>query len=148
MQVLDGIGIALVCVALALLGLALRRALIAHGGGTVEMSLRLRRRRHGQGWSLGVARYSRDDLQWFRVFSYSPRPRRTLSRGSVEILDRRTPTLPESLALQKGMSIVTLQNGTQRVELGMTEPVLTGFLSWLEAAAPGSALPPTGDYLP
>ena len=29
----------------------------------------------GRGWLLGLGRYSGDALEWFRIFSLSPRPR-------------------------------------------------------------------------
>ena len=35
----------------------------------------------GKGWVYGVARYNGDRIEWFRVFSYAPRPRRVLERA-------------------------------------------------------------------
>lgn len=68
-------------VAAALLGLfvfGLRRRLIQRSGGTFDCSLRLADVKEelpsGKGWIYGVARYSGDSIEWFRVFSYAPDP--------------------------------------------------------------------------
>ncbi len=120
--------------------LALRRALLARGGGTVEMSLRLHKRTHGRGWVLGTGRYVGDDLQWFRVFSMSLGPRRTLNRRDLSVVGRRKPSRPEQMTLQRGMIVLECTSATGSVEVAMGESALTGFLSWLESAAPGTSL--------
>ena len=119
-------------------GFAFRRWLLARRGGTVEMSLRLRKGSHGRGWVLGTGRYVGDELQWFRVFSLAPRPRRTLSRRGLRVLHRRVPTGPERLALQAGMVVLECTSDAGPVEIAIGESALTGILSWLEAGAPGS----------
>lgn len=119
---------------------ALRRWLISRGGGTVELSLRLRERTHGRGWLLGTGRFVGDELQWFRVFSLSPRPRRVLSRRDLSVLRRRTPTGPERLSLQADMIVLECTSARGPVQLAMGESALTGFRSWLESAAPGAVL--------
>ena len=97
-----------VVLALALLGLfvfGLRRRLIQRSGGTFDCSLRWEVPRDeaedpsGKGWVYGVARYSGDRVEWFRVFSYAPRPRRVLERAAIEVLRRRAPQGEEELAL-------------------------------------------------
>ena len=67
------------CSSLLLYGAALvvRRRLLARHGGTFELSHRVRADRPGRGWVLGLGRYSGETLEWFRVFSLSPRPKRT-----------------------------------------------------------------------
>lgn len=119
-------------------GFAFRRWLLARGGGTVEMSLRLRKGRHGRGWVLGIGRYAGDELQWFRVFSLAPRPRRALTRRALRVVQRRAPNGPERLALQAGMIILECTSADGPVQIAIGQSALTGFLSWLEAAAPGS----------
>lgn len=121
--------------------LALRRALLARSGGMVEMSLRLHERSHGRGWVLGTGRYVGDELQWFRIFSLAPGPRRRLSRRDFAVVGRRAPTRPEKMTLQLGMIVLECTSATGPVELAMGESALTGFLSWLESAAPGASLP-------
>lgn len=118
-----------------------RRRWLAREGGAIEVSLRLKQRRHGGGWVLGVGRYSGDDLQWFRVFSLSPRPRRSLSRRDLAVRSRRQPHGPEALALLKGVEIVELVSGDGSVEIALDSSALTGFLAWLEARPPGATIP-------
>ncbi|CAL9422357.1 hypothetical protein SUDANB6_01877 [Streptomyces sp. enrichment culture] len=134
-----GIVVALVVVGLFVFGL--RRRLIQRSGGTFDCSLRWDAPEQGdaggKGWAYGVARYSGDRVEWFRVFSYSPRPRRVLERGSIEVAGRRVPDGEEELALlSDSVVLVCLHRGT-RLELAMSEDALTGFLAWLEAAPPG-----------
>ena len=117
----------------------IRRITLLRGGGTVEMSLRLYPNGHeGRGWSLGVGRFMGDELQWFRTFSLSPRPKRILLRYDLEVLERRRPVGGENLALMADSVVLGCANEAGPVELAMTEGAETGFLSWLESAPPGS----------
>lgn len=116
---------------------AARRWLLSRRGGTVEMSLRLRQGKHGRGWVLGTGRYVGDDLQWFRVFSLAPRPRRTLSRRGLRVDQRRPPHGPERFALQAGMVVLECTAADGPVQIAIGQSALTGFLSWLEAASTG-----------
>ncbi|MFF9815921.1 DUF2550 domain-containing protein [Streptomyces sp. NPDC014006] len=134
-------GIVVALVVLGLFVFGLRRRLIQRSGGTFDCSLRWDVAENpdtsGKGWSYGVARYSGDRVAWFRVFSYAPRPRRVLERGSIEVAGRRLPEGEEELALlSDAVILVCLHRGT-RLELAMSEDALTGFLAWLEAAPPG-----------
>lgn len=132
---------ALLVVVAGLLAFSLRRRWLVHDGGAVEMSLRLKTRSQGRGWVLGMGRFDGDELQWFRVFSLSPRPRRTLDRRQLLVTSRRAPKGPESLSLMKGMDVVVLQASGQEVEIALDRSALTGFLAWLEARPPGATLP-------
>ena len=91
----------------------------------------------GKGWVFGIARYNNDSVEWFRVFSYSPRPRRVLQRSRIEVLYRRTPEGQEELALLSGAVVLSCLHAGVPLELAMSEDALTGFLAWLEAAPPG-----------
>jgi hypothetical protein len=131
-------------VAAALLGLfvfGLRRRLIQRSGGTFDCSLRLAgdagSEPSGKGWIYGVARYSGDRVEWFRVFSYAPRPRRVLERSAIEVLHRREPQGQEELALLSDSVVLVCEHKGLRLELAMSDDALTGFLAWLEAAPPG-----------
>jgi hypothetical protein len=131
-------------VALALLGLfvfGLRRRLIQRAGGTFDCSLRLPTtpdaEPSGKGWVYGVARYSGDQIEWFRVFSYAPRPRRVLQRSAIEVLRRREPHGQEELALLSDSVVLVCEHKGVRLEMAMSDDALTGFLAWLEAAPPG-----------
>lgn len=69
----SGLVVALVVIGLFVFGL--RRRLIQRSGGTFDCSMRWGVSEEpdvsGKGWVYGVARYSGDRIDWFRVFSYS-----------------------------------------------------------------------------
>src|SRR5687767_5482443 len=89
--VLDAAGVLLGLVLLYGLALVVRRRLLARHGGTFELSYRVRPERAGRGWLLGLGRYSGDELEWFRVFSLSPRPKRVWPRSDLSYGARREP---------------------------------------------------------
>nr|WP_196790863.1 DUF2550 domain-containing protein [Motilibacter aurantiacus] len=122
---------------LGLAALAVRRRVIQRRGGTFDCSLRNRSRSAPKGWMLGVGRYATDTVEWYRVFSYSPRPRQVVQRRDLVVLSRRAPDAAEALALLPGAVIVECSSGGEVLELGMSPDALTGFLAWLEAAPPG-----------
>ena len=142
MGILQWIGIGVLALLCALALLYFRRAAIARGGGTIDVSLRLTTLVSGRGWSHGLARFSGDDLRWYRVFSFSPRPRRVLSRRVLAVQSRRRPDGPERLALPADWVIVRCVSDRSAVEIAMAESTLTGFLSWIEAAPPGNTSRP------
>ncbi|WP_320778967.1 DUF2550 domain-containing protein [Streptomyces sp. CRN 30] len=134
----------IVLVVVGLFVFGLRRRLIQRSGGTFDCSLRWdlpgdpeKGEENGKGWSYGVARYNGDRIEWFRVFSYAPRPRRILERSAIEVAGRRTPEGEEELALLSDAVILACVHRGNRLELAMSEDALTGFLAWLEAAPPG-----------
>ncbi|MEU9143218.1 DUF2550 domain-containing protein [Streptomyces sp. NPDC048349] len=135
----SGLVVALVVIGLFVFGL--RRRLIQRSGGTFDCSMRWgvpeEADTSGKGWVYGVARYSGDRIEWFRVFSYSPRPRRLLERSSIEVVARRAPEGEEELALLSDAVVLGCEHRGTRLELAMSEDALTGFLAWLEAAPPG-----------
>ena len=92
MSTSDLLGSLLVLVLLVLVVGLLRRILLQRLDGTVELSLRLKRPGHGRGWVNGVGRFVGDELEWYRVFSLSTRPRRRYSRRDLEVLRRRDPS--------------------------------------------------------
>ncbi|KOU58688.1 MULTISPECIES: DUF2550 domain-containing protein [unclassified Streptomyces] len=135
-------GLIVVLLAIGLFVFGLRRRLIQRSGGTFDCSLRWGGVAEGpdvsgKGWVYGVARYSGDRIEWFRVFSYSPRPRRLLERSSIEVLARRAPEGEEELALLSDAVVLGCSHRGTRLELAMSDDALTGFLAWLEAAPPG-----------
>ena len=127
--------------ALLLLAVAVRRRWLQSAGGTVELSLRLKRLGHGRGWSAGVGFFDGDDLRWYRVFSLSPRPRRVLSRRQLEVVSRRAASEAERLALPDGAVVLSCAVPGGPVDLAMQPATVTGFLAWLESRPPGATLP-------
>lgn len=134
---IDGVGALLGLALLALLALVVRRRVIARKGGTFDCSLRLKSGQHGKGWVLGIGRYAGDALEWYRVFSFSLRPRRVLRRAGLDVVDRRTPTGVEVWSLLAGSVVLSCRDDAGQVELAMSRDSLTGFLSWVESSPPG-----------
>jgi len=134
----------LVILILAAASIAARRFLLERGGGTVECGLR-----KGSGsWRLGLASYQREELCWFGIFGLSMRPDEVFPRRDLTLVSRRLPTDAEAASLGPGMIVVECKLGEdgsqlsppggETVELALGEAALTGLLSWLEAAPPGS----------
>lgn len=146
-DIIDGLGLLAIVAAGVFVFLFARRRWLSRGGATFECSLRTEGSAAGEpsgrGWMLGLGRYSGSTLQWFRVFSFSPWPKRAFDRG-LEVTDRRTPHGPEAFALYAGHVVVSVRlYSGEVVELAMSERALTSFLAWTEAAPPGSRpLPP------
>lgn len=132
-------GVALVL--LVLLCGVLRRFVLRRGGGTIELSLQLKSSGHGRGWVNGVGRFVGDDLEWFRVFSLSPHPRRCWSRRDLHVLRTREPSGAEHRALLGGAVVLECRAAGRPVELAMSRSAHTGFLAWVEARPPGATLP-------
>lgn len=133
---LDGAGVLLLCVLLYGLALIVRRRMLSRHGGTFELSYRVRSTRAGRGWLLGLGRYSGDSLEFFRVFSLSPRPKRVWARRSLHYESWRAPEGPEQMSLYADHVVVACRSAHGEVELAMSQSSLLGFQSWLEAAPP------------
>ena len=87
----DAVGLVLVLLGCYGIALIVRRRLLARNGGTFELSYRARSSKVGRGWVLGIGRYSGESLEWFRIFSLSPRPKRVWQRFDMEYVGRRRP---------------------------------------------------------
>jgi hypothetical protein len=139
MRIVEWIGLGVIVLLCALGVLFARRELISRGG-TVEVSFRLSTFVPGRGWSSGIARFNGDEMRWYRVFSLSFRPSRTLSRRSLAVDRRRPPEPVERLVLPADWVILRCTTAAQPpVEIAMAGTTLTGFMSWIEAAPPGGA---------
>lgn len=137
MQVVDALGVAVLLCAVVLGSFVLRRRRLLHRSGAVECALRRRPRTGGGGWSMGIARFTGDELEWHRVLSLSPRPLVTLSRVDAVVTARRTALPVEHIATTVGGSVLALAVDQAQVELAVAPAVLTGLVAWLEAAPPG-----------
>jgi len=130
----------LIILILAAVGIAARRFLLERGGGTVECGLR---RGPNGPWRLGVASYQREELNWFGALGLTMRPDVVFPRRDLTVVSRRLPTEAEAASLGPGMVVVGCRVGEDTggsIELALGEEALTGLLSWLEAAPPGSHL--------
>ena len=134
--------VVLLLVLLLLFGacLVVRRRVLARHGGTFELSYRARATTAGRGWVLGIGRYSGQELQWFRIFSLSPKPRHSWSRKTMQYVGRREPEGIETMSLYPGHVVVSCQTPEGDVELAMNHGSLTGFQAWLEAGPPGAEI--------
>lgn len=98
---------------------------------------------HGP-WRRGCVRYGSEELRWFRTFSLRPLPAVRLPRRGLVVLGRREP---EAQEFRNRSHMVVVEVGSAHNhdedssvpthELAMSEPALTGFLSWVEAVPPG-----------
>lgn len=122
----------------ALGGLFLRRAYLTRDGA-IAMAVRLYQRVPGRGWAPGFGRFDQGRLSWYRMFSYSIRPRQVLDRAEMTVAERRGPVGAERQIFPPSIEILCCESPRGQVELAMTESAMTGFLSWLEAAPPGAA---------
>jgi hypothetical protein len=136
---LDAAGAVLVLVLLYGLALVVRRRVLSRHGGTFELSYRARPERAGRGWLLGLGRYSGDQLEWFRIFSLAPRPKRVLERRTLAYTGRREPDRTERMSLYPDHVVVMCNVGDSALELAMSPSSLTGFQAWIEAGPPGTA---------
>jgi hypothetical protein len=138
MEIVWWIAIVIVAVPVVLILLFVRRQFISRGG-TIEVSLRLSTYVDGRGWSPGIARFVGDELHWYRVFSFAPRPRRIFKRRSFIVERRRRPDGAEERSLPGHTVVLSCRSEREQVEIAMAETTVTGFMSWLEAAPPGAA---------
>jgi len=135
---LDSVGFVLLLVLLYGIALVVRRRTLARNGGTFELSYRARSTKTGRGWLLGLGRYSGERLEWFRIFSLSPRPKKVWNRAELEYTASRAPVGVEGLSLYADHVVVVCDTMLQPVELAMSPASLMGFQSWLEAMPPGT----------
>ncbi|HEY1135167.1 MAG TPA: DUF2550 domain-containing protein, partial [Nocardioides sp.] len=136
---LDGVAVLVGLVVLYGVALVVRRRLVSRHGGTFELSVRLRDDRAGRGWVLGLGRYHGDTLEWFRIFSVSPRPKRSWRRADLEYVGRRAPSGPECATLYADHVVVECATPSGLVELALAPSSLMGLQAWIEAAPPGTA---------
>ena len=122
------------------LGVALivRRRWLSRHGGTFELSYRARASQPGRGWLLGLGRYTGDRLEWFRIFSLSPRPKMVWQRSTLNYVERRDPEGVEQLSLYPGHVVIRCETPAGDVEMALGSSSLMGFQSWLEAVPPGA----------
>ncbi|HSU01953.1 MAG TPA: DUF2550 domain-containing protein [Nocardioides sp.] len=135
---LDLVGLALLLALLYGIALIFRRRFLARHGGTFELSYRVRTDRPGRGWLLGIGRYSGQSLEWFRIFSLSPRPKRVWARDLLDYSGRRPPAGAEEMSLYDGHVVAACRFDGEPLEIAMSEASLTGFQSWLESGPPGT----------
>lgn len=117
----------------------LRRRLLGRNAATFDCSLRRDLPRKPGGWMLGVARYEEDRLEWFRIFTFDPRPGKVLQRARLDLIEGRQPTEDEIDSILPESVVARCSYDEEVLELAMTQSDYTGFTTWLESAPPGVA---------
>jgi hypothetical protein len=130
------IDIVMVCVvALVAISLCLvlaRQRYMLRAAGAIPLSLR----RAGGRWGYGIARYAGDEFRFYRAFGLGTRPSYVVRRSSLQVSDRRSPGPDELHVLPAHAVIVDCHDTHGSVSLAFGASAYTGFVSWLEAAAP------------
>lgn len=86
-------------------------------------------------WSQGIAHYAVGRLDWWRVWSLSPRPARAWDRSELKVLGRK----PMDEVVRPDVLVVRCQHRAVTFELAMSRDAYAGMMSWLESAPPRSA---------
>lgn len=108
----------------------LRRRFLLSGLGAVTMWLRSEGSRR---WSLGVAWYGGDTLNWYGALSLAVRPKHRLCRAELRVDSRRQADHAD-VPLPPDVIVLTCHTDSGPAELAMELATLTGFLSWVESA--------------
>ena len=137
---LDAAGLLLAAVVLFALALVVRRRWLARQGAVFELSLNTRSATSGLGWTLGLGLYGDDQLEWFRAFSLSWRPRHSFRRNGLRVLRRRSPQGAETFSLYSGHVILECHSDAGPIQLALSRDSSTALLAWLESAPPGHEL--------
>lgn len=125
--------LALVLAAIAIFVYRRRRILILQGA--IEMSVHRGSGFRG-GWVLGVAQFSDEHLEWFRLTSYRAGPSLRICRRETVITRRQEPSSNDAVWMPPDAIVLYLQtpNGDQQV--AVPKSALPGLLSWWESAPP------------
>jgi len=134
------VGVLLIGLAIVLAVYALRRLRLLREGG-IHVALRRRIDDRGRGWQVGVGRYRGDEFVWYKVLSVRSGPDHVIPRFGLEITDRRAPSGAENYAMPVDATVLRCRADSGEIELAIGAEALTGFLSWLESAPPGSIVP-------
>ncbi len=120
-----------------LLALLARRMWLNMLGGLFDCALRSR---GSVKWRPGLARYSGEYLEWYRIWHPWPRPTRAFVRDEWVLASLRDSDLTESkLGYATAKVVVLRARGASRHywELALNEGSAMGLVSWLESAPPG-----------
>jgi hypothetical protein len=145
MELAEVIGlVVLIAVALAIVVITVRRALLTRAGG-FDVSWRTRPSETDRGWSLGQGRYRGGELGLYRSFSPLPIAALRLRRDRLVLGAVREPVGAEPELLPIDSVIVMCTEGGPPFELALSAGALTGLRSWVESRPPGLRSAPSGD---
>lgn len=121
-----------VVVVLSMIAILARQRQMLRATGAVPMALQ-----RGNHWLYGIARYVGEEMRFYRALGVGTRPSRILRRGQVEVTGRRPPTHAERGSLpETAVVIMCRTDGGDHFTLALGDTAFTGFVSWLESAAP------------
>ncbi|MDF1490113.1 DUF2550 domain-containing protein [Tessaracoccus caeni] len=140
---LTAVLVVLACAFLPLVLLYARRRWLTGKGGLFDCAMLMREDLPGGGWALGMARYSNEDLEWYRSFSLSMRPKKRFRRGVTIYEKRRAPEGLEVFTLYENSNVVMVRDSLtgERSSIAMAQDSALGLMSWLESAPPGTRYP-------
>ncbi len=137
-SLVENVGLLVACLVIVgglaawLLVLVHQRRVIASAGG-----LPVALKRDDQRWANGVGRYAGDEFIWYRTLSFSPTAELRIPRSELNVVSSRPWNASRDMALRPNLMIVECRLHGSDLSLGFPDSGLTGFLSWLEASAPG-----------
>lgn len=121
-----------VLLALAYLAaITLRKQQLLRQPGVIPLALRS----GTESWTLGIGRFSGDQLWWYSALMPARRPSRSIRRADLEITGQRGRR-PDEQMLAAGSVILECHDKNDAVSLCFAAGAVTGFLSWLESSAP------------
>jgi hypothetical protein len=134
------LAVLLACIALVVPTAAFpvaRRMFLQRPVGSFTCSVRLGGAASRKGFSYGVGRYHGDRVEWFEIFSVSPKPRHVFARRDLQLRGRRPARGEEAHGLPASTMVLECAHGGTTLEFAMSPDTLTGFMAWIEAAPPG-----------
>ena len=78
-----------------------------------------------------------DALLWYRALSLSVRPQHRLCRSQFTVESQRRAGR-DDLALPEDVVVLSCSTAAGHRDLAMDRSTVTGFLSWVESAPPGT----------
>lgn len=136
---IDGVVVVLVVLLLPAICLFVRRRWLARQGGMFDCAFRSVSA--NSGWTLGMARYKGEFLEWFPVFSFAFRPRIRLRQTATDMSGTRDLREEEREVVFGSTRVAQVTatadfGDTRDFELAMDNDSITGLMAWLEAAPP------------
>lgn len=125
--------IVLIVIAAAIFGYRRRRILIIRGA--IAMSVHRGRGLRG-GWVLGVARYSDEYLEWFRMTSFRAGPSLRIGRRETTIEERAEATAADADWMPPEPIVLRLSTPGGPQLVAVSKSSMPGLLSWWESAPP------------
>ena len=136
------VGIIVCCAVLYMMWLLIRHRVLMRRRGAFLCGLRVMGGPKPGGWMIGSARYADGAFEWYRAIDPRHVPTIVLRRGGLAMREHHPPVVEDALALaSNAYEIVTLETGhrgrSSVCQIVVDPRVVTGLMSWLEAAPPG-----------